>query len=357
MKAIVLRETGGTDKLKLEEIATPRPGPGEVLIKVEAVSVNRTLDFRVREGTYPFKPQLPHILGSDPCGVVAEVGEGVTDRKVGDRVACGAWGHQKVGRGRMPGVHFWGGYAEYIRIASDATRDIPDNVDFNTAVVIARHGPIAFNQLDVLGGVKQGDTVLVMGASGGIGNIAVQVAKMLGAYVIAGAGADDRVAAAIEVGADVGVNYSAHNLLDEVRRITDSKGVDVVLDNISDPKTFSLAFESLAIGGRLITAGTHGGGTVQVDINRLYLKSLRLIGGLGGSKQAYDLAMRAAGDGKLKVNVAHVMPLSEVRRAHEIIADRDTLGKVLLSPALDVDQDLGAGPDEYVGGSITNSGE
>ena len=188
MKAVILNEFGPPGVLHLAEVATPEPGPGEVLIKVHAVSVNRTLDLVVRAGTYARKPVLPHVLGVDPAGIVTAVGPGVTGRKIGDRVVTRpVVGLDERGAHRLLGVSVWGGYAEYVKVPANVTHIIPDTLDFKTAVVVARHAPLAFAQLRDRAKVQPGEWVLVMGAAGGLGSAAVQIAKHLGAKVIAGA--------------------------------------------------------------------------------------------------------------------------------------------------------------------------
>ena len=228
MKAIVMREFGPPEVMRLEEIATPVPGPGEVLIRVHAVSVNRTLDLAVRAGTYPARAALPHILGVDPSGVVTAVGDGVTARNVGDHVATRQLLRPptETAGPMILGVHAWGGYAEYVKVPVDMTHTIPDGVDFVTATVVARHGPTALSMLRDFAKVKPEDWVLVMGASGGLGSAGIQVAKDLGARVIAAAGADERVRAAVDLGADAGINYRVQDLTEEARRITCGRGVD-----------------------------------------------------------------------------------------------------------------------------------
>lgn len=196
----------------------PRPDLGKCS-KVHAVSVNRTLDLAVRAGQYARRPPLPHVVGVDPCGVVAAVGAEVTTRKVGDRLVC----EPIVGmqQNRIPivlGVSVWGGYAEYVKVPARATHLIPDGLDFVTASVVARHAPLAFTQLRDRAKVKPGEWVLVMGAAGGLGSAAIQAAKYLGAQVIAAAGSDARVDAAKQLGADAGVNYRTQDLTAEARR-------------------------------------------------------------------------------------------------------------------------------------------
>jgi len=330
-----MREFGPPDVLRLEEIPTPVPGAGEVLIRVHAVSVNRTLDLAVRAGTYPARATLPHILGVDPSGVVAAVGDGVTARKVGDRVTTRQLVRPATATSgpMLLGVHTWGGYAEYVKVPADITHAIPDGLDFGIATVVSRHGPVALSMLRDVAKVTPGDWVLVMGASGGLGSAGIQVAKDLGAKVIAAAGADERVSAAVALGADAGVNYRTEDLTDAVRKITGGRGVDVVFENIADPELFARAFAALARNGRLVTAGAHGGGTVPLDVQRLYMNSISVIGSVGRIT-ADDLALclRAAAEGRHRVIVDRVMPLADAARAHRIVAERSGTGKVVLQP-------------------------
>jgi NADPH:quinone reductase len=333
VKAIVFHEFGPPDVLRLEDVPTPAPGPGEVLMQVHAVSVNRTLDLAVRAGDYAHRPALPHVLGVDPCGVVAAVGPEVTTRKVGDRLACGpVVGRAPNGLPMLLGVHTWGGYAEYVKIPVQTTQPIPDGLDLLTAAVVARHAPLALTQLRDRAQVKPGEWVLVMGAAGGLGSIAVQAAKHLGAHVIAAAGSDAGVDAAKRLGADAGVNYRAQDLTAEVRRITGGAGVNVLLENIGDPELFPKAFATLAPGGRLATAGGHGGGLVTLDVKHLYLNRITIVGDGHHTQENFELGLELAAEGKLKVLLDQVLPLSQAVRAHQLAEARGGLGKILLDP-------------------------
>ena len=335
MKAIVIREFGPPSVMRLEEIPTPEPGPGEVLVRVHAVSVNRTLDLVVRSGKYALPVTLPHVLGVDPSGVIAAVGPAVTTRKVGDRVTT-----MQLLRQATPtsppvvlGVMAWGGYAEYVKVPADVTHPLPDGVDFVTATVVARHAPVAFSMLRDDVKLAADEWILVMGASGGLGSAGVQAAKHLGAKVIAAAGADDRVRAAVELGADFGINYRKQDLTAEARKLTGGRGVNVVFENIADPELFPKAFAALARNGRLITAGAHGGGTVSLDVKHLYLNFLKIIGSVGKiTHEDLDLALGAAAQGRYRVLVDRVMPLGEAAAAHDLVAARSGIGKVVLEP-------------------------
>ncbi len=335
MKAIVIREFGPPEVMRLEDVATPEPGPGEVVVRVHAVSVNRTLDLILRSGKYSLPITLPHVLGVDPAGVVSAVGPGVESPKVGERVVTMQFVKQ-ASPTSFPvvlGLHVWGGYAEYVKVPAAVTHPIPEGVDFAHACVISRHAPVALSMLRDGARVKAGETVLVMGAAGGLGSAGVQAAKLMGARVIAAAGAPERVRAALEVGADVGVDYRAQDLTEEVMRATGGHGADVVFENIGDPVLFPRAFAALARNGRLITAGAHGGGTVPLDIKKLYLNAITVIGSFGRIiRDDVDLALRAAADGRYRALIDRVLPLAHAAEAHRRVAERSGIGKVVLQP-------------------------
>jgi NADPH:quinone reductase-like Zn-dependent oxidoreductase len=346
VKAQILYQFGEPEVMRWEEVDTPTPGRSEVVVAVRAVSVNRTLDLQVRQDGGGYGAILPLVLGNDCAGVVAQVGEGVSQPRVGDPVAisqgihcghcdaCRGGNRQRCRRRRMLGIHLWGGYAEYVKVPASNCVTVPAGVSFYQATIIARHFPLAFAEARKAR-LQAGDWALVMGASGGLGSCIVQVAKTLGARVIAGAGAEDRVRAGLDLGADYGVNYRQQDLAQEVRRITEGRGVDVVFENIGDPDTWPRAFASLASGGRLVTAGAHGGGMVNLDVKLLYQRRLQVLSGLGDDRME-DLArsLQLAGEGSIEVLIDRVMPLSQAVEAHHLVARNETLGKVVLDPTL-----------------------
>jgi NADPH2:quinone reductase len=345
MRAAVLRRFGPPNVLQVEEVPTPEPGAGEVLVQVHAVSVNRTLDVLVRQNGNSRGVKLPHVLGVDPSGVIASVGRGVQDRKVGDRVAvvnlrCGTCRYCLADEeedcqsgGLHVGIRRWGGYAEYVCVAEAATVVVPDTLSFPEATVILRHFPTAF-ALARRAALRAGEWALVMGAAGSLGTCCIRVAKLAGAQVIAAAGADERVQAAIAWGADFGVNYRSQDLAWEVMRITDSHGADVVFENIADPTIWPGAFNGLAYLGRLVTAGAHGGGKVSIDVNRLYRQRLRIIGGPGNSQADVERTLAAAAAGRLLAVIDRIMPLEGAAEAHRLVEKNEVLGKVVLDPTL-----------------------
>jgi NADPH:quinone reductase-like Zn-dependent oxidoreductase len=344
MKAVVMREFGDPEVLHVVQVPDPVVAAGEALVRVHAVTVNQTLDLKVRAAGQVRGTTLPHVLGVDPTGVVTDVAPDVTSTRVGDRVAvlphlrCGRCEFCRSGReeqcpnSRHIGVHRWGGYAEYVAVPAGNLLPLPDTLGFVDAAVVLRHAPTAFHLLRGLAGVAPDTWVLVMGAAGGLGTMGVQVAKLLGATVVAGAGADARVELARHNGADHGVNYRAHDLTEEVLRITGGRGVDVVFENIGDPELWPKAFATLGQSGRLVTAGAHGGGKVELDVRRLYGRRLQILGGAGASRADIRSAVEAAAAGTLHAVVDRVLPLDEAAQAHRLAEKGGLLGKIVLDP-------------------------
>ena len=335
MRAAVMETVGGPEGLKLRSVPVPALGPEDILVEVHAVTVNRTLDLAVRSGTYVRKPVLPHVLGVDPSGVVAAVGSQVTSWRAGDRVALSSRvGRSADGRIVMLGVDCWGGYAQYVRAPATSAHAVPDGLAFATASAVMRHGPQAFHMLRSKANVQPGEWVLVMGAAGGLGSASVQVARHLGARVIVAAGADERVAAAQALGGEFGINYRREKLTERVMEITGGRGVGVVCENIGEPGLFEQAFDSLGRMGRLVSVGSHGGGKVPLDIARLYLNQITIMGSTMTTAQDVDDSFRLAAEGGLDALVAATLPLDRAAEAHRLAAEADTLGKVVLDPTL-----------------------
>jgi NADPH:quinone reductase-like Zn-dependent oxidoreductase len=325
MKAAMFHEFGGPEVIKIAEVPLPEPRAGQLRIKVHAVSVNQTLDVGLRRGESGMKLSLPLVPGIDPSGVVDAVGPEVTGFKVGDRVTSSL----------SPAVG--GGYAEYAAVDAAATVPIPEGLEFAMATAIRRHLPTA-THLMRLAEVQAGETVLIMGAAGALSSCLVQLSKEAGATVIAGAGADARVQAALGLGADYGVNYRQQKLLDEVMALTAGKGVPLVFENVGEPELWQQALACLSAGGRLVTVGTHGGGgIVPLDLRLLYRKRLTLKGGLEerqSSPAERARALELAATGRYRMLIDRILPLSQAAEAHRLVEANTGVGKVIIDPTL-----------------------
>jgi len=345
MKAIVLHEFGPPDVLRYETIPDPQPRFGEIRIKVHAATVNRVLDVSVRAGAEAHRhPVLPLILGVDCAGVVDAVGEGVTRFKVGDHVAsagsmplepCAEDGAGYAGPQGMMGIKRPGGFAELVCVPAFKTNLLPTSLDFHEAAVVMRHCPTAWNLMCNVAQLKAGEWVLVMGASGNLGSVGIQIAKnVIGARVICTAGGRARADSGLELGADHAIDYATQDLEAEVMRITGGQGVQVLYDNIANPKVLPKAFKTLGVDGRMVTAGAHGGPVAPIDFHHLYDKRITIKGIPGYKPSDLPLCFAAAAEGKIRVRIAHVLPLSQAAEAHRLMESDPGMGKIVLDPTL-----------------------
>lgn len=347
MKAAIYHEFGDPDVLKYEDVPDPQPGPGEIVVKVHSVTVNRVLNCAVRAGEQPqrgVKP--PHVGGVDPAGIVSALGEGVDGPTVGTRVAvlsrvpclncdqCAAGNFASCSDTCMLGIGCWGGDADFVKVPASIVVPIPDNLDFAEAAAVLRHGPMAYHLMFGVGKLQAGQSVLIMGAAGGLGSTGIQIAKQAGATVIATAGSDERAAIGRELGADLVVNYNTEDLTRTVRDYTNGEGVHLVYENISSPDTWPKAFACLRKFGRLVTAGAHGGGKVELDCAMLYHQQIRIIGSTASTDEDVRRTVEAAAAGKLKAKVEKVFPLSQAPEAHRLMEATVPTGKIVLDPTL-----------------------
>jgi NADPH2:quinone reductase len=345
MRAIVIHQYGPPDVLSYEEVPDPQPRPGEIRISVHAATVNRVLDVSLRAGKQGARePILPLIPGVDCAGVVDAVGPRVTRWQMGQRVAaagvmpldpCAEGGDGYTGPTGMMGIKRPGGFAQMVVVPACAATEIPLELDFHAAAVVIRHVPTAWNLLVNVAALKPGETALIMGAGGNLGSIGIQIAKnVIGARVIAIAGSDEHVRTALSLGADHAVNYNSTDLHGEVMRCTGGKGVDVLYDNIANPKVLPLAFRTLAMQGRLVTAGAHGGPNVTIDFSHLYHKRITIKGEPGHRAGDVAKCFAAVSTGKIKPQIEHVLPLSRAADAHRMVESGEARGKIVLDPTL-----------------------
>jgi NADPH:quinone reductase-like Zn-dependent oxidoreductase len=233
----------------------------------------------------------------------------------------------------MMGIKRPGGFAEMVAVPACAAIELPDQLDFHHAAVVMRHVPTAWNLLVNVAGLKARETVLIMGAGGNLGSIGIQIAKnVIGAKVIAAAGSDERVKTGLELGADHAVNYGACDLQSEVMALTGGKGVDVLYDNIANPKVLPKAFRAIGFDGRLVTAGAHAGPHVAIDFAHLYHKRITIKGQPGYHPADVPKCFAAVAAGKIKAQIERILPLSRAAEAHRLVESGESLGKIVLDP-------------------------
>lgn len=345
MRAIVIRRYGGPEVLELLDWPEPEVGPCEVLVQVHAVTVGRVLDVEVRRRGGDFRAQLPRILGSDPAGIVAAVGEQVNGFSVGDRVVststlyCGACEYCRAGltnacrEHRVVGVHLDGGCAEYCALPEQVLVRVPNHVALDQAACMGVAYPIAYNLLHSRADVQAGQEVLVMGAGGGLGIAGILISRALGARALAAAGSDWKLERCRDLlGAHHGANYAEPDWAQGVRAATrDGIGVDVVFDNISSPELFADCLELLRPYGRLVTCGSHGGEVVPLAARTLYRSHLTIAGDTGATAAQTREVFQAVSDGWLAPPpVFHRFALEEAAAAHVAAEGRGLFGRAVV---------------------------
>lgn len=340
MKAVLFHNHGGPEVLEYANFPTPEPGPGQVLVRLKAAALNR-LDLWVRAGWPGIKLAYPHIPGADGAGEVAAVGAGAGKWAVGDRVvinsnlSCGECDYCLAGMDnrcrtwQLLGETVRGTYAEYVAVPAVNLYRIPDGFDFRAAAAAGLVFHTAWHSLIQRGGLRAGETVLVVGASGGVNNASIQIAKLAGARVIV-VGSDARkLELARSSGADELVDRSKdENWSKQVYALTDKRGADVVVDNVGT--TFPQSFRAACKGGRILTVGNTGGPKFEIDNRFIFSKHLSILGSSMGTHQDFAQVMDLIFAGKLKAVLDRDFPLQEAAAAQEYLASGEQLGKVTL---------------------------
>jgi NADPH2:quinone reductase len=345
MRAIVIHHYGPPEVLRYEEVPDPRPRAGEIRIRVHAATVNRVLDVSLRAGKETARGAvLPLIPGVDCAGVVDALGSDIKRWRRGMRVAaagvmpldpCEEDGEGYHGPRGMMGIKRPGGFAELVAVPACAAVELPPGLGFHQAAVLMRHAPTAWNLLVNVAALKPGETALIMGAGGNLGSLGIQIAKnIIGATVIAAAGSATRMQMGLALGADHGINYNTCDLAAELNKLTGGKGVDVLYDNIANPKVLPTAFRSLGLDGRLVTAGAHAGPNVSIDFAHLYHNRITIKGRPGYHAPDVAKCFAAAAEGKIKPHIARVLPLSQAPEAHRMMEAGEEQGKIVLDPTL-----------------------
>ncbi|HIE26292.1 TPA: alcohol dehydrogenase [Candidatus Poribacteria bacterium] len=362
MKAIVFHEQGGVEKLRYEDVPNPKINRDEVLVRVRACAVNR-LDLRARRDRPEVAP-MPHILGSDVAGDVAEVGsEAFTSSTDASPPACweaeglGLRAHIKVGERvvifpcincgycvdcingdeslcdnqKVLGFQTNGGYAEFVKAPERNIIPISDEISYAEAAAVPITFLTAWHMLITRANLNAGEDVLILSAGSGVGSAALQIAKLSGARVFATASTEEKLARAKEFGADFAINYKEVDFSDVVKQLTKGRGVDVVFEHVG-ADTFEQSINSLAKNGRLVTCGVTSGNMARINIRYIYQKQLSIIGSALGNKRELVKILKLVEQGKLKPIIDQILPLEKAAYAHRLMEDRNHFGKLILAP-------------------------
>jgi NADPH:quinone reductase-like Zn-dependent oxidoreductase len=323
MRAVRIHSTGGPEVLQLEEAPAPEPGRNELLIRLRAAAVSRS-DLLLREGLIPIGKSMPHILGMDGAGAVVRGSGG--DARPGDRVFVSG---DVLGRLRD------GTYAEFVVVPTSLAFPMPREMRYEDAAALGMTAYTAWQAMVDRAAVQPGQWVIVHAAGSGVGVTAIQIAKLLGARVIATAGTDGKLDQARQLGADYGINYARANFATQVRHMTNNRGADVIVDTVGGV-TFDRSLECLAMGGRLISVGMVGGSAVNVDLQHLISRGVNVIGLNASTLPPYQAADRfrqicdLVASGRLHAVIDRVLPLSDAPLAHKLLAARSHFGKIVL---------------------------
>jgi NADPH:quinone reductase-like Zn-dependent oxidoreductase len=340
MRAVRFHAHGGPEVLQVDEIDSPEPGEGEVVLRMEACGLNR-VDILSREGQTPAAIPFPHISGTEVAGEIIAIGPRVSGWELGQRVvvnpalSCGRCapcreGHDNRCReGRIFGVQTPGGYAEEVLAPADHLIELPDGLDAAAAASITVTGSTAWHMLVERAKVGLGDAVLIIAAGSGIGVMGIQIAKMAGATVIATAGSDDKLRRAADLGADHVVNHRTPGWSKEVRSMTGRQGVDIVFEHVG-AATWEDSLASLARGGRLVTCGGHSGFEVTVNLWHLFVKEQILMGSFAGTRRDVERVLALASKGDLDPVIHARFGLERAAEAQQLLEDRQVFGKVML---------------------------
>lgn len=336
MRAVVLRELGEPDQLKIEEVAAPKPNKGEVVVQLKAAALNRR-DVWIRRGRYA-NIKLPIVPGSDGSGVIVETGDGVDSALRGKEVVinpCLDWGeNERVQRVdfRILGLPDNGTYAEYVCIPAVNVYGKPKNLSWDESAALPLAGLTAYRALISRANVQSGQTVLITGVGGGVASFALQIAKEIGARIYVTSGDDDKLERARDIGAEGGVNYKQDQWLFDLKKIIGSDGIDVVVDSAGG-ESFDALLDLAKPGGTIVTYGSTLGPSDNVNIRRIFWKQLNILGSTMGSPGDFENMLNFYSNNNIKPVIDSVLPLEEAHKAHARMEDSAQFGKLVLNIA------------------------
>jgi len=339
-EAMVLRAHGGAEVLARETIDLPEPGPREVRVRVRAVALNH-LDIWVRRGLPHIKLEYPHRLGADVAGEIEALGPGARGCKVGDRVvvapaiSCGVCDRCLAGEDNfcrsyhILGESTQGGYSRHMNVPDANVLPYPGELPFTQAAAIPLVFLTAWQMVMDRAKVAPGETVLVQAAGSGVSSAAIQIAKLVGARVIATTSTDEKAERARALGADHVINYATQDFVAETKKLTGKKGVDVVIEHVGG-EVFSKSVLAAAWGGRVVTCGATAGFKPDLDLRQIFFRQVQVLGSTMGSRGSLFPILELVKQGKLRPVVDRVLPLWDAREAHALLEERKAFGKVVL---------------------------
>jgi NADPH:quinone reductase-like Zn-dependent oxidoreductase len=342
LKALAFHEHGGLDRLAYQDVADPKIGDGDVLVRVRAAALNH-LDLFVREGLPGLTLPMPFWTGCDIAGDVAQVGAAVADVRIGDRVAvnpnlscgrceyCRRGEHSLCVKYAILGEHTHGGLAEYVKVDGRHVLGLPDAIRYEDAAAFILVNMTAWRMLVIRAQLRAGEDLLILGVGGGVSSAAVQIGKLCGARVWVTSSSDDKLERARALGADECINYAKDDWVRVIGQRTARRGVDVVLENVG-AATWKGAIRTVAKGGRIVTCGATSGPIAETDIRLVFWKQLSIIGSTMSNDAEFHAVMSQLFSGKLTAIVDAVLPLRDGVEAQRRLAEGRQFGKIVLVP-------------------------
>lgn len=339
-EGMVMHRTGGPEVLERATFELREPSAREVRVRVRAVALNH-IDVWARKGLPHFKYEFPHRLGADIAGVVEAVGPGVVSAKVGDEVvlnpglSCGACERCLLGQDtfcrsyKILGENTQGGYARHIVVPDANLLPKPKRLSFTQAAAVPLCFLTAWQMVVRKAEIRPGQTVLIQAAGSGVSSAAIQIAKMHGARVIATTSTDAKAERARQLGADHVVNYTTEDFVAACKKLTDKRGVDVVIDHVGG-EVLAKSIVAAAWGGRVVTCGATAGFTPEIDLRHVFFRQVELLGSTMGPKGDLFAILRHVEEGRLSPVVDRVLPLWSAVEAHRVLEAREAFGKVVL---------------------------
>jgi NADPH:quinone reductase-like Zn-dependent oxidoreductase len=342
VKAAYFKAHGGAEQIRYDEYRDPAAGAGEVVVRVRACALNQ-VDMLLLDGRFPPPEGLPHVNGCEVTGTVESLGPGVTGIARGARVivfpgfSCGRCEYCLRGertvcvRYGYLGAHKDGGYAELVKAPAANVLPLPEAISFEAGAAVPLAMLTSWHALVAQARCRPGQTVLVQAAGSGVGSAAIQIARLCGARVITTVGSDDKIEFARALGADHVVNYRTQDFVEEAKRWTGKRGVDIVIEHIGGD-TFERSVYALTRLGTLVTIGSHDTHWGRLDLRHVYSKNLRILGTNLGSIVELGTVLEHLAEGRLRPVIDRVFPLADARQAVQHVLDRKNKGKVLLVP-------------------------